>query len=92
VAWFAPDYPEANSTIAGLSIRIKRYVGEVKNGKAGQFEFDRKITNKVNEFLEAMAILERLPTKYRNRERIRSAFEAIRTGAYKNWNINREIF
>ena len=45
-------------------------------------EFSRE----VEKFNNAMALLDDLPAKYNHRERIRKALEAIRTGAYKNWN------
>ncbi|MBL7972439.1 MAG: hypothetical protein JNL03_13060 [Prolixibacteraceae bacterium] len=63
--------------------RNKRIIREFEKGNFGKHgEFSRE----VEKFNNAMALLRDLPTKYIYRERIRTALEAIRSGAYKNWN------
>jgi len=66
-----------------FSERNERFIREIKEGKIGTH---KKISKKVEDFNNAMALLDDLPTKYLYRERVRCALEEIRNGAYKNWN------
>lgn len=63
--------------------RNKRIIREIEEGN---FEKLGEFSREVEKFNSAMALLDDLPAKYLHRERIRTALEAIRSGAYKNWN------
>lgn len=63
--------------------RNKRIIREIEEGEIGNYG---QFSHEVERFNNAMALLGDLPAKYLYRERIRTALEAIRSGAYKNWN------
>lgn len=66
-----------------LEERNKRVIRDIKEGKT---EGHGKFTKQVEDFANAMALLDNLSTKYVDRERTRYALKAIRSGAYKKWN------
>lgn len=66
-----------------LEARNKRVIRDIKEGKT---EGHGKFTNQVEDFANAMALLDNLSTKYVDRERTRYALKAIRSGAYKKWD------
>ncbi|MGD9930916.1 MAG: hypothetical protein AB7U05_12920 [Mangrovibacterium sp.] len=66
-----------------LEERNKQIIGDIKEGKAGEHG---KFASQVEDFTNAMALLNDLSAKYINRERLKLALNAIRSGAYKNWS------
>ena len=83
---------EETTTIGAISDGCQRFIRGLKEGRVEEFEFDRSFTAKINEFNDAMPLLENISSIYKHRERIRNAFESIKSGAYKNWNNKGEIF
>lgn len=78
--------------IKGLSIYLDQYLRGIKNGEFIDFEWDRGLTRKVNEFAKAMAILNDITAAYKNRERLQQAYDAAKRGTYKNWDTERDVF
>jgi hypothetical protein len=66
-----------------LEERNKRVIRDIKEGKT---EGHGKFTKQVEDFANAMALLNNLSTKYVDRERTKYALKTIRSGTYKNWN------
>lgn len=65
-----------------LEERNKRIIGDIKEGKNGQYG---RFTKQVEKFAQAMALLDDLSAIYIDRERTKCALRAIRSGSYKNW-------
>ncbi len=74
---------EGTAIESTLEDRNKRVIGDIKEGKT---EGHGKFTKQVEDFANAMALLNNLSTKYVDRERTRYALKAIRSGACKKWD------
>jgi hypothetical protein len=68
-----------------LSARYRQCIGEVENREFDETGIDRSISRKITDFYEAMSLLKNIASIYRDKERFRIAYEAIKSGEYKDW-------